>query len=40
MDIIDKIGEKYNIKIFLNVNSILKYNKINVIFDKIVDNKM
>ena len=40
MDIIDKIGEKYNIKISLNANSTLKHNKTNVIFDKIVDNKM
>ncbi|MCC0659830.1 Rne/Rng family ribonuclease [Clostridioides sp. ZZV14-6154] len=40
MDIIDKIGEKYNIKISLNANSALKHNKTNVIFDKVVDNKM
>lgn len=40
MDIIDKIGEKYNIKISLNANATLKHNKTNVIFDKIVDNKM
>ncbi|MGO0862302.1 ribonuclease E/G, partial [Clostridioides difficile] len=40
MDIIDKIGEKYNMKISLNANSALKHNKTNVIFDKMVDNKM
>ncbi|MCC0640562.1 MULTISPECIES: Rne/Rng family ribonuclease [unclassified Clostridioides] len=40
MDIIDKIGEKYNMKISLNANCALKHNKTNVIFDKIVDNKM
>lgn len=34
MDIIDKIGEKYNIKISLNANSALKHNKTNVILIK------